>query len=78
EMARLTYCRIEKLSSLGFFNSRKDALEFVKDLEDLHKDPARRDIAWRLGVDRDVMDEDYRRIEVRNWIDKLVIPSMGG
>ncbi len=35
------------------------------------------DIAWLLGIDGDVMNEDIRRAEVRNWIDLLVLPNMG-
>ncbi len=45
-------------------------------LEDLHRDPARRDIAWLLGIDDDVMNEDVRRLEVRNWVRRLVLPAM--
>lgn len=33
----------------------------------------RSDIAWRLGIDQDVMNETIRTIEVRNWILKQVI-----
>ena len=45
-------------------------------LEALHDDPGRQDLAWKLGVDKDVMDKDYRRTEVHNWIEKLVKPVM--
>ena len=76
EMARLTYCRIEKLKQLGFFRDRQAALDYVGLLETLHEDPARGDIAWLLGIDDDVMNEDVRVIEVRNWIERLVLPTM--
>jgi GMP synthase (glutamine-hydrolysing) len=76
EMARLTWCRIDKLVKLGFFRDRPAAESFVNLLETLHQDPNRRDIAWLLGIDDDVMNEDVRLTEVRNWIDRLVIPSM--
>jgi hypothetical protein len=29
-----------------------------------------------LGVDDDILNEDVRRLEVRNWIERLVIPTM--
>ena len=45
-------------------------------LEALHQDPTRYDLAWLLGVDDDVMDDDVRMLEVRNWIDQLVLPTM--
>ena len=45
-------------------------------LETLHQDPGRKDIAWLLGIDEDVTNEDIRLAEVRNWIDRLVVPTM--
>lgn len=76
EMARLTWCRIDKLMNLGFFKDRKAGEDHVALLEALYEDPARYDLAWRLGIDADILDEDVRRLEVRNWIYKLVIPTM--
>jgi|TARA_Y100000294_G_scaffold115222_1_gene106919 GMP synthase (glutamine-hydrolysing) len=76
EMARLTWCRIDKMVELGFFPNREAGEDHVEALEALHNDPTRKDIAWKLGVDKDVMDKDYRRTEVRNWIEKLVKPTM--
>ena len=76
ELARLTYCRIEKLCELGFFQSEQAAHEYVELLETLHEDPKRNDIAWLLGIDADVMNEDIRLMEVRNWVQRLVLPEM--
>lgn len=76
EMARLTYCRIPKLIKLGFFRDEASAMRHVEDLETLHSDPKRKDIAWRLGIDADVMNEDVRCCEVRNWVRRLVVPNM--
>jgi GMP synthase (glutamine-hydrolysing) len=76
-MARLIYCRREKLTGLGFFKDMDTADLFVNDLEALHQDPSRKDISWRLGIDDDVMNEDIRQMEVRNWIELLVLPRMG-
>ena len=45
ELARLTFCRIEKLSRKGFFQSRDHALAYVDDLEQLHQDATRKDLA---------------------------------
>ncbi len=74
ELARLTYCRIEKLVTKGFFPDRESALDYVDKLETLHREPSRRDLAWLLGIDADVMNEDLRLAEVRNWIERLVLP----
>ncbi|MDP6708135.1 MAG: type 1 glutamine amidotransferase [Alphaproteobacteria bacterium] len=76
ELARLTYCRIGKLVELGFFADREAAESYVDKLEVLHQDPSRKDLAWLLGIDDDVMNQDVRRLEVRNWIERLVRPSL--
>ncbi len=76
EMARLTWCRLDILTKLGFFRDRQDGEAYVNLLETLHQDPSRTDIAWKLGIDDDVMNVDIRQLEVKNWIEKLVIPSL--
>ncbi len=76
EMARLTWCRIDKMTKLGFFPDREAGEAHVAMLEALSKDPGRKDLAWTLGVDEDVMDTNVRRIEVKNWITHLVLPTM--
>jgi GMP synthase (glutamine-hydrolysing) len=76
ELARLTYCRIEKLIRLGFFSNPAEVNIYVDQLEDLHADPTRKDIAWQLGIDGDVMDTGVRQTEVRNWLNHLVLPGM--
>jgi len=37
----------------------------------LHREPGRRDLAWRLGLDEKVTDERLRRSELRNFIGAL-------
>jgi len=76
ELARLCYCRKQKLTDRGFFRDLDAAQAFVDQLEALHQDPSRKDIAWLLGIDEDVINEDIRRAEVRNWIEQLVLPQM--
>ena len=76
ELARLTFCRIEKLIRQGYFRNREEALVYVGQLEALHEDRSRKDLAWQLGIDGDVMSDDVRLVEVRNWIWQLVLPSM--
>ena len=61
---------------LGFFPDREAGEAHVDMLEVLSKDPKNKDIAWRLGIDDDVMDEAFRQTEVRNWIKHLVLPTM--
>jgi len=76
EMARLMFCRIEKLVRLGFFADDAAGLNHINQLEALHADPSREDIASALDIKPDVMDESLRTIEVRNWINHLVLPNM--
>ena len=61
---------------MGFFSDADAANEYVNKLETLHQDPSRRDLAWQLGIDSDLTNEDVRLAEVRNWIRQLVLPSM--
>lgn len=76
QMARLIYCRREKLVELGFFADMTAAGIMVAKLETLHADPSRTDIAWELGLDEDILDPASRQREVRNWINNLVIPHL--
>jgi GMP synthase (glutamine-hydrolysing) len=76
ELARLIHCRRQKLIGFGFFADLEAADEHVAELEALYQDPSRKDLAWRLGLDEDVMSEDIRVTEVRNWIEQLVLPNM--
>ncbi|MHA1545717.1 MAG: type 1 glutamine amidotransferase [Alphaproteobacteria bacterium] len=76
EMARLIYCRKQKLTTLGFFTDTDAAQSLVDKLEALHQAPGRKDLAWGLGLDDDIANRDIRQAEVRNWINNLVIPNM--
>ena len=76
EMARLMFCRLEKLIRLGFFADEAAGLAHIDQLEALHADPSREDIASALDLKPDVMDESLRTVEVRNWINHLVLPNM--
>ena len=76
-MARLMFCRLEKLVRLGFFADEATGLEHIDQLEALHADPSRDDIASGLDIKPDVMDKSLRTVEVGNWINHLVLPNMG-
>ena len=76
EMARLMFCRLEKLVKLNFFEDEPAGLAHIDQLEALHADPSRTDIASALGLKADVMDKSPRTVEVRNWINHLVLPNM--
>ena len=77
ELARLSYCRKQKLIDKGFFQDLDAAQMFCRfSWKHCIKIPSRKDIAWLLGIDEDVTNEDIRLAEVRNWIEQLVIPTM--
>jgi GMP synthase (glutamine-hydrolysing) len=72
EVAALTRFRMDGLVETGYFSDHVSANSFVADLEALHADPSRKDIAWQLGIDQDVMDEGLRTLEVKNWIENIL------
>jgi GMP synthase (glutamine-hydrolysing) len=47
----------------------------VADLAALHADPARVDLAWRLGIDAQVIDPALRVTEIRNFLAHRVKPT---
>ena len=76
EMARLMFCRLEKLVKLKLFADKAAGLAHIDQLEALYVDPSRADIASALGLTPDVMAASLRTVEVRNWINHLVLPGM--
>jgi GMP synthase (glutamine-hydrolysing) len=75
DVAQLGVLRAPQLIDQGFFRDADDAKELMQELEALHADRARKDLVYRLGVGRDVLDAGVRTREVRNWIDVLVKPA---
>jgi GMP synthase (glutamine-hydrolysing) len=78
EVARLIVARESKLLPEHFFRSHGDLVEYVEKLETLHQDPSRKDLRWQLDIDDDVLSDQVRQVEFRNWINKLVLPHAAG
>mmetsp|Transcript_14982 Transcript_14982/g.26950 ORF Transcript_14982/g.26950 Transcript_14982/m.26950 type:complete len:314 (+) Transcript_14982:3-944(+) len=76
DLSRLTECRKEKLTEMGFFESENEADNYVARMDQLYKNPTRKDLRWELAIDDDVLDENIRCIEVKNWIAKEAMPYM--
>jgi GMP synthase (glutamine-hydrolysing) len=74
EVASIIAARTGMLADEGFFRSPADGEGYAADLVTLDRDRTRRDIAWKLGLDEEVMDDDKRTIEIRNWIERQVLP----
>ncbi|MFD1703488.1 type 1 glutamine amidotransferase [Methylopila henanensis] len=60
----------------GFFRDSAEAAAYIADLVALDADPARKDVAWRLGVAPSVLDPKIRRTELINWITRQVLPAL--
>jgi len=78
EVARLITARAGKLVAEGFFQSHEALIQYVDKLETLHRNPDRKDLRWELDIDDDVLSDQVRQVEFRNWINKLVLPRARG
>ena len=68
EVASLCRLRLGELVLQGTFPNERAAGAWIADLEALHDDPARDDIARRLELGESLLDESVRTREVRNWL----------
>ncbi|MCC6145526.1 MAG: hypothetical protein IT368_17095 [Candidatus Hydrogenedentes bacterium] len=75
ELARLIVARAEKLIKLGYFQDQDDLMAYVEKLDALFADPARKDLRWQLKIDDDVLDDNIRECEFKNWLKHVVIPT---
>jgi len=75
-MARLAVLYSDIMIEGGFYRSIEEGKALAADMETLHADPSRYDLSWKLGVDSDVLDDGIRTLEIRNWIEKKVMPSI--
>jgi GMP synthase (glutamine-hydrolysing) len=74
ELAVILERRMEILVGEGFCETLEDAASYVADLTALHAEPQRRDLAWRHGLDREVLDPERRTGEIRRFIAERVRP----
>ncbi|MFQ5806707.1 MAG: type 1 glutamine amidotransferase [Phycisphaerae bacterium] len=74
EIARLIYCRAEKLIKYGFFQNRDEVDTLVARMEALQREPDRKDLRWSLAIDDDVLSDELRHCEFVNWLNHLVVP----
>lgn len=76
EIASLCRWRKEGLTAQGNFASIPEAEAFIDKMEALHADTSRSDLRWQLGVDDDVLNDDIRFLEIRNWFNAKVAPGL--
>lgn len=63
-----------RLVEEGFFADQAALDAYVADLMALDAAPSRSDLAWRLGIDADVLEPVRRLAELSNWLEGLVRP----
>jgi GMP synthase (glutamine-hydrolysing) len=71
EVASLCRLRSKELVGQGRFDDDAEARRYIDDLETLHEDPTRNDLASALEIASDLLDPRLRMIEARNWLASL-------
>lgn len=74
EMARLIIARGDALIREGFFVDRATLEVKVERMEALARDLGRKDLRWDLVLGDDILDDSLRHCELRNWLEKVVLP----
>ena len=75
ELATILERRTKLLVAEGFFADEAEGKAYCADLRALDADRARRDIAFRLGVEPELLETERRVTELRNWIEHQVRPQ---
>ena len=65
----------EPCVSQGLFRGEADHARHVEELEALERDPGDVALAWRHGISAAVTDEALRSRELKNWIERMVLPT---
>lgn len=72
EVASLCRLRGSELVAQGVFADAREVRDTIEGFEALHRDPSRADLADELDVSPDLLDEESRTLEVRNWLSEQV------
>ena len=75
EVAAALRRQADDLVALGLARDALDVATHAALVEALHEAPDRRDLAWRLGLDEQVTEPRTRMTELRNFLDRLVVPT---
>lgn len=60
----------------GFLTDQAEVDALIADFNHLHAHPASKSVAWRLGLQADVIEQSQRQLELHNWLDYCVRPRM--
>ena len=75
QMAAIIERGWQGMVAAGLLPNREAVDHHAGEWRALHEDPVRRDIAWRLGIQREILLPDLRLTELRNWIEHAVRPA---
>ena len=77
EMARLIRARDYALVKEGFFETNEAVRDYAGQMHDLSQTPDSTELREAFSVGPDILDDSLRQRELRNWIEYLVLPSIG-
>jgi GMP synthase (glutamine-hydrolysing) len=72
ELAVIIRQRTELMIREGFCRTPEEVQSYADDLTSLDREPSRFDLAWRHGVDAEMLDTERRTREIRNFIEHRV------
>lgn len=75
EVAAALRREADSLVESGLAGTHTDLEAHAALIDALGREPARPDLAWRLGLNEEVTDPRRRRAELRNFIEHLVLPA---
>jgi GMP synthase (glutamine-hydrolysing) len=75
EVAAALRRQSDDLIEHGLARDEMDVETHAAVIDALHREPERRDLAWRLGLNEQVTDESARITELRNFLAHLVLPT---
>lgn len=75
-MARLLIARKKPLTDEGFFAAEDDVQTYADSLIQLTRDPTNPGLRRELKIGDDVLVDNLRQAELRNWLEFLVVPQM--
>lgn len=51
-----------------FVNDKQEYDDLLKKMRRLEAEPNNKALAWQLGIDRDILNDQLRSLEIRNWL----------
>ena len=73
--AALMEMRATELVDEGFGTEPAEIVAIAADYRALDAEPTRRDLVWRYGIAREIMDPVRRTTEIGNWLRAVIVPG---